>query len=345
VFVLLALFLLAPPSTFALNVDYPAIPIPGGKLDLNCIERIGTAEYCSRSSIQLEPRIGTVILLLYSAALWIGGIIAFVALIYTGFTFVLSGQSPDMRERAKNRMQNVAWGIGILLLSVIALRLINPDITTLRDPTLGIERAEAPGDISFGDPAVPGPPAGRDPIGISQPAPPAPGTPGTFSCGNTSPPAFRCGVITDNCNTAEGYVPDLGRCKDLGQEQCPRSRNLLCIQRPANTFSCALVLGPPVNRCGVEENNNCADGYMPDQEKCKDLGRDRCVATKDLPCIQRPPNTFSCVVTGTALNRRCTVEENNNCADWRVPDPEKCAALSVAECHDVAFQNFQCIQR
>jgi hypothetical protein len=56
---------------------------------------------------------------------------------------------------------------------VVALRLINPDITTLRDPTLRIDPAETPGDIGLGDPAIPGPPTVGDP-GVSQPSPPLP---------------------------------------------------------------------------------------------------------------------------------------------------------------------------
>ncbi|MEX2144977.1 MAG: hypothetical protein WD712_01155 [Candidatus Spechtbacterales bacterium] len=110
-----------------LNVNYPKIPapVPGGFFDLNCIED-GTC----------NPTIGNIILFLFVASIWIGGLVAFTSLIYTGIQFIVGGESPAVRAAARERLKNVVWGIFILLLSVIILNIINPQITNLQDPSV-----------------------------------------------------------------------------------------------------------------------------------------------------------------------------------------------------------------
>jgi hypothetical protein len=245
--IILAVFSAALPADaqISCNVDWPTIP---GAPNLNDICRgVGTIS------------IGQLVLFLFTAALWIGGIIAFVALIYTGFTFVLSGQSPDMRERAKDRMQNVAWGIGILLLSVIALNLINPDITTLRDPTLGIDPAETPDSIGLGDPAISGPPTAGP--GVPSPAPPATGISGTFSCGLSG---GLCVVLIDNCNITAGYKPVYELCRHLNTTECqrPEVANIPCAREPVFADPGPITfLPPPV---GGRGDTGCRTPYNPD---------------------------------------------------------------------------------
>ncbi|OGZ57168.1 MAG: hypothetical protein A3F94_02865 [Candidatus Spechtbacteria bacterium RIFCSPLOWO2_12_FULL_38_22] len=103
------------------NVNWPRIPIPGGTFDLN--------EYCQPGA---SISIGTVIAAIYATALWLGGLIAFGALFYSGFLYIFSGNVPANRSKARGMLVNVAWGMGILLLSWVTLRLINPDITNLK---------------------------------------------------------------------------------------------------------------------------------------------------------------------------------------------------------------------
>src|SRR3989344_5257154 len=90
------------------NTNFPAIPapVPGGFFDLNCIEGLNS-NLCS-SDFEYAPTIGNIIL------------------------FIFSGNAPANRSKARGMLVNVAWGIGILLLSVVFLNLINPDIANLR---------------------------------------------------------------------------------------------------------------------------------------------------------------------------------------------------------------------
>src|SRR3989344_8616485 len=114
------------------NTNFPAIPapVPGGFFDLNCIEGLNS-NLCS-SNFEYAPTIGNIILFIFTAAIWIGGLVAFGVLFYGGFLYIFSGNAPANRSKARGMLVNVAWGIGILLLSVVFLNLINPDIANLR---------------------------------------------------------------------------------------------------------------------------------------------------------------------------------------------------------------------
>src|SRR3990167_2379815 len=114
------------------NTNFPAIPapVPGGFFDLNCIEGLNS-NLCS-SDFEYAPTIGNIILFIFTAAIWIGGLVAFGVLFYGGFLYIFSGNAPANRSKARGMLVNVAWGIGILLLSVVFLNLINPDVANLR---------------------------------------------------------------------------------------------------------------------------------------------------------------------------------------------------------------------
>src|SRR3989344_4395603 len=116
-FVLL-ITVLAPISARAIN--YPAIPapVPGGYMDLDCVTlpngSLRSASDCS-ASYRPPATVGTLVLTLFSLAIWLGAFLALVSLIYTGGQFVFSGQNPGIRVAARERLQNVIMGILILL--------------------------------------------------------------------------------------------------------------------------------------------------------------------------------------------------------------------------------------
>ena len=106
-----------------LNVNYPCIPAPGGCIDLDCIETGACA-----------PTIANIIITIFVAAIWVGGLVAFISLVYTGIQFIVGGESPSVRAAARERLKNVVWGIVILLLTYLVLNFINPQIVDLQDP-------------------------------------------------------------------------------------------------------------------------------------------------------------------------------------------------------------------
>ncbi|MEX2008368.1 MAG: hypothetical protein WD850_02695 [Candidatus Spechtbacterales bacterium] len=73
---------------------------------------------------------------IYALALWIGGILAFIMVVYVGFGYILSGESATMRSNARQRLIGVVIGIVLLLVAVILLRLLNPDLVILRELNL-----------------------------------------------------------------------------------------------------------------------------------------------------------------------------------------------------------------
>ncbi|MDX1608140.1 MAG: pilin [Candidatus Spechtbacterales bacterium] len=125
------------PSEAQLNIDlefnYPTIPTPAGPVDLNCLE-VGLCEFS----------IALMVLVIYSLGLWVAGLLAFIMLVYTGFTYIMSGASPGMRTRAKAMFQNVLWGLAILLLSNALLVTLNQSILQLETSELFAINATEP---------------------------------------------------------------------------------------------------------------------------------------------------------------------------------------------------------
>ena len=108
-------------NALTLNQKYPKI----GGVDLNCVVNGG----CDLS-------VGIIVIFLYNSAIWIGGIVAFISLVYVGFLYIFSGNAPGNRSKAKGMLNNVIWGISILLLSYVTLVLINPDLVKLPETFL-----------------------------------------------------------------------------------------------------------------------------------------------------------------------------------------------------------------
>ncbi len=121
------------------NVDYPAVPVPGGTFDLN--------EFCKEGA---ELGIGDIIAFIYIFSLWISGITAFIALIYGGVLYITSGAKPGLRNKANNIIKSVLWGIAILFGAVIILNIINPDIANLQLTAQKEIEAECPGEEGSG---------------------------------------------------------------------------------------------------------------------------------------------------------------------------------------------------
>ena len=82
-------------------------------------------------SNQDEVSLGRVVNYFYSLSLWIAIVIAFISLIYAGFSYMMSAQNPGQMKDAQNRIQHIFLGIIILLSSVIMLNFINPELKTI----------------------------------------------------------------------------------------------------------------------------------------------------------------------------------------------------------------------
>jgi hypothetical protein len=119
--------LLMPAPSYALEVDYPSF------LPLS-------------ESLSLSQMIDV----LFTGAIILGAIVAFITLVYVGIQYIVSGANPAARSRARDRFIAVIIGILILLTSVLLLRTINPDLVDIKNiqisiPTIGpIDVPDAP---------------------------------------------------------------------------------------------------------------------------------------------------------------------------------------------------------
>ena len=103
----------------SLNVlDELIIPYPGGSFNL-------------QERIRGDFGVGDLIQFIFIFTFWVSGIIAFLALVYAGFLYIVSGANPAVRSNARKRLGAVFWGMGILLFSVVIVNTINPDIGRL----------------------------------------------------------------------------------------------------------------------------------------------------------------------------------------------------------------------
>ncbi|MEX2144980.1 MAG: hypothetical protein WD712_01170 [Candidatus Spechtbacterales bacterium] len=272
--IVIAAAIIMPASAQA--IDYPAVPapVPGGSLDLDCLQLpnggLKNASGCT-SSYRPPATIGTLVLFVFAMALWAGGFIALVSLIYTGGQFVFSGQSPPIRAEAKKRLQNVILGMLILLSTTVVLNTINPDLTRLG---LNLDNVDTETTDSLGVPS-----GEDDPLD-------KPGTyscydPGTGTgCGAISEctqgyfvPDGACSADTTDCKmcyercVAEGGAP--GLCREAWPP-CEDPSNLpINLECELGTFDCIRSSG----KC-IVANDVCPYGYEARQEICNDAGSD-----------------------------------------------------------------------
>ncbi len=113
-------FLLLPNASFALELDYPTITIPGvGEITLS-----------------LDMDLNTLIAWFYYFIIGIAGISAFVMLVWGGVQWLTSAGSPAKITDAKDKISSAFFGLLIILASWLILQVINPDLTTLILPIL-----------------------------------------------------------------------------------------------------------------------------------------------------------------------------------------------------------------
>ena len=80
--------------------------------------------------------LSTLVLFIYNFLLWLSVILAFVAIIYAGFLYIISGANPGERKKAKDYIQRIATGGVILFLAVLILSFINTDLVEV-DTSIG----------------------------------------------------------------------------------------------------------------------------------------------------------------------------------------------------------------
>ena len=72
----------------------------------------------------------------YKFALMIGGVLAFGAIVYGGFLYASSGGNPSKQTDGKEWITSALLGLLLLAGAYLILYTVNPDITTLKLPTL-----------------------------------------------------------------------------------------------------------------------------------------------------------------------------------------------------------------
>jgi hypothetical protein len=118
--IFLATFLIGQ-TVLALELDWPAPP--GGK-SLNVLEREGKLSFPAMVEY------------FYRWGIALGGLAAFISLVMAGFQYLTSvGNETKMRD-AKERINSAVLGLVLLLSSFLILNAINPELTTLRMPSL-----------------------------------------------------------------------------------------------------------------------------------------------------------------------------------------------------------------
>ena len=99
-----------------LNLDWPPSPL-------------GT-------SFKENPTLLFFIKYLYEWMISLGGLAAFVVLVYAGFIYLTSAGNPQKMSDAMARIKSASFGLILLLSSVLILNTINPQLTALKLPNL-----------------------------------------------------------------------------------------------------------------------------------------------------------------------------------------------------------------
>lgn len=98
----------------ALELNWPPSPIP--------------------PNIRLTEKtdLPTLIRYLYEWLISLGGLAAFISLIYAGFQYLTSAGDAGKMKEAKSRLTSAFWGLALLLSAVLILNTINPRLTTIK---------------------------------------------------------------------------------------------------------------------------------------------------------------------------------------------------------------------
>ena len=81
--------------------------------------------------------LGNLILQIYRIALGIVGILAFGMIIFGGIQYSMSAGDPSRQKDARDRITQAIWGAILLLAAFLILNTINPELTILKEPSLG----------------------------------------------------------------------------------------------------------------------------------------------------------------------------------------------------------------
>ncbi|MFQ6049465.1 MAG: hypothetical protein ACE5J0_00250 [Candidatus Paceibacterales bacterium] len=102
--------------TFALEINWPASP--GG------------------TQLTDTTTLPQMVQYFYEWGITIGGIATFFALVMAGFQYLTSIGRPEAMRAAMGRIQSAIFGLVLLLTSWLVLNTINPELTTLRTPSI-----------------------------------------------------------------------------------------------------------------------------------------------------------------------------------------------------------------
>jgi len=117
--IIIILFLLLPTFSLALELSYPEIG-PGGQ----------------KIKIELGMHLNRLIAWFYYFIVGISGLAAFFMLVWGGFQWLTSAGSPSKISEAKDRITSAILGLIIILASFLILKVINPELITLKLPAL-----------------------------------------------------------------------------------------------------------------------------------------------------------------------------------------------------------------
>jgi len=115
----LGIFAFGSVSLAALNVDWPKSPM-GTELKEGSLT------------------ITTLIKYLYEWGIGIAGFAVFIVLVFAGVEYLTSVGNASKMKDAMDRIKSAAFGLVLLLASVLILNTINPQLTVLKTPTFGI---------------------------------------------------------------------------------------------------------------------------------------------------------------------------------------------------------------
>ena len=116
---------LIPAVSFALNLnlDYPAF----GGLDLNT-----------------DQNPNSLIAWIYYFIVGIGGLAAFVMLVWGGVQWITSGAIPSQAGEARDKIKNAILGLLLILASFLIIQIINPGLTILQVPGFPLAVGQVP---------------------------------------------------------------------------------------------------------------------------------------------------------------------------------------------------------
>jgi len=90
----------------------------------------------SRIELTNETTLAEMVKYFYEWGVTIGGLVAFLALVMAGFQYMTSAGDPSKMKDATEKIKSAILGLVLLLGSYLVLNLINPELTTLRMPSL-----------------------------------------------------------------------------------------------------------------------------------------------------------------------------------------------------------------